>query len=120
MEFGQLSIASKAGDLWINIPDSIKLEDSKTVESAIINNCNGKLTHVILDFSIVNNLYSSGLGLIVRIRKFVQGRGGVLVIVNVSGRILEILKALNLDRIIPIYLTDVEYKINHKDVWGVE
>lgn len=117
MEFGQLSITSKSRDLWIILPDSINLDDSKAVESAILNNCNSKLKHVVFDFSIVNNLYSSGLGLIVRVRKFVQDRGGVLVIVNVSGRILEIIKALNLDRIIPIYLTDVEYKISHEDVW---
>ncbi|HEX3018829.1 MAG TPA: STAS domain-containing protein [Chitinispirillaceae bacterium] len=120
MNSEQISITFQSGDLWITLPDAINMDSSKIIESAIINNCNGSLGRIVFDFSRVNNLYSSGLGLIIRIRKLVLERGGSLCIVNVSGKIHEMFATFNLDRIFTLYTTDVEFKINNDDIWKSE
>jgi anti-anti-sigma regulatory factor len=57
-------------------------------------------------------VYSSGLGLMIRIRRFVTDRGGTLSLVNVSESIYDMFIALNINKVFNIYATDVEFEIS--------
>lgn len=117
IDSGTLSISIRSGRLWIVLPDSITIDNCNHIEKEILSNFDGKVGQVVIDISRVNSLYSSGLGLMIRLRKFVQNQGGDLCIVNISKRLHEMLIALNLDRVFPIYSTDVEYEISQEDTW---
>lgn len=117
MESGILTVTRRSDTLWIMLPESINFDNSKAVENSIEKNCNGATQRVALDFSRINNLYSSGLGLLIRVRKFVQDKNGELYLVNVSERLREMFLTLNLDRVFTIYATDVEYEINQECIW---
>ena len=60
---------------------------------------NGKY-NVILDLSQVNNIYSCGLGLLVKIHKETQSNQGTLVISGAQGYVLAIFTSTKLSRII--------------------
>jgi anti-anti-sigma factor len=111
-----MSIERKLGCLWITLPDAITMYNSHDLEKAIIGNLenNGR---VVFDFSRTRNLFSSGLGLLIRIRKTVGERDGVLCLVNVSAKLRDMLTALNLNKVFPIYATDVEFEISREDIW---
>lgn len=110
-------VTSRFGAHWIMLPDSISLENCKIYENEIEESCKGTIDKVVLDFSRVNNIYSSGLGLIIRLKKFVQQKNGELCIVNVSEKLSAFFKSLNLDKVFTIFSTDTEYEISQKDIW---
>ena len=117
MEMNELRIEEKCGDTWILLPDAISMYDTREIEKAIECRIVEQTKRLVLDFSKTCNLFSSGLGLMIRIRKLVHEKGGRLCLVNVSGRIRGILETLNLDKVFLIYSTDVEYEICQDDIW---
>jgi anti-anti-sigma factor len=111
-----LSIERKMDCLWIMLPDAITMYNTRDLESMI----NGKLekkVNVVLDFTNTMNLFSSGLGLIIRIRKKVNEYNGSVALVNVSEKMRGLLESLNLDKVFSIYATDVEFEISRSDIW---
>jgi anti-anti-sigma factor len=111
----ELKIERRSGHLWIILPDAITMYDNKEIEQKIGLELRDKKDHVILDFSHTRAVYSSGLGLMIRIRRFVTERGGALSLVNVSEQVYEMFKALNIDKVFRIYATDVEFEISQDD-----
>ncbi|MBD3346464.1 MAG: STAS domain-containing protein [Chitinivibrionales bacterium] len=63
---------------------------------------------VILDFSAVNNIYSCGLGLLVKIHKETKQNGGKLVIIGAGGYVLTSFKSTKLDRLLTLVQTTAE------------
>jgi anti-anti-sigma factor len=112
-----ISFESKLDALWIFIPDSITQNSSSSIETIISEHFSSQVGRVVFDFSKVNNIYSTGLGLLIRIRKFVHEKGGVLCIVNISQRLIAMFLTMNLDKVFLLYATDVEYEISQNDVW---
>lgn len=62
---------------------------------------NGKF-NVILDFSQVNNIYSCGLGLLVKMHKEAQANNGMLVITGVQGYALAIFTSTRLSKLLAL------------------
>lgn len=62
---------------------------------------NGK-SNVILDLTNVNNIYSCGLGMIVKIHKESAAAGGLLVVAGIRGYVQTIFSSTKLSRIIKI------------------
>jgi anti-sigma B factor antagonist len=108
----ELKIEKRSEYLWITLPDAITMYDNKEIEQKIGQELRDRKDHVVLDFSNTGAVYSSGLGLMIRIRRFVTERGGVLSLVNVSEAIYEMFTALNIDKVFNIYATDVEFEIS--------
>ena len=115
MNRDELKIEEKEGYLWITLPDAITMYDNKEIEQKIGNRLRDRKDHVILDFSHTRAVYSSGLGLMIRIRRFVTERGGCLSLVNVSEQLFDMFKALNIDKVFRIFATDVEFEISQDD-----
>ncbi len=105
-------IKEKFGNVWIVLPDDIDMDTYGLLEEEIRQALSGEHVRVVVDLSNTNDLFSSGLGLIIRIRKQVCELNGSLCLVNVSEKIQGILKAVNLDKIFPMYATDVEFEIS--------
>jgi anti-anti-sigma factor len=111
----ELKIEERAHYLWITLPDAITMYDNKEIEEQIGSRLRDRKDQVVLDFSHTLAVYSSGLGLMIRIRRFVTERGGTLSLVNVSEQLATMFKALNIEKVFPIYSTDVEFEISQED-----
>ncbi|MCX7726157.1 MAG: FapA family protein [Chitinispirillaceae bacterium] len=110
-----VKIMERNGMLWITLPDAITMYNIKEIEEEIGKNLRDRKDYVVLDLSNTHALYSSGLGMMIRVRRFVVNREGVVYLVNVSENIYEMLSSMNLDKIFPIYKTDVEFEISVAD-----
>ncbi len=111
----ELKIEERAHYLWITLPDAITMYDNKEIEEQIGIRLRDRKDQVVLDFSHTRAVYSSGLGLMIRIRRFVTERGGTLSLVNVSEQLATMFKALKIEKVFPIYSTDVEFEISQED-----
>jgi len=112
-----VNFEQKAGYLWIMLPDSIHMDNYKRIESEIEERLAGH-ERIVLDFTATKSLYSSGIGMMIRMRRTVAERKGFICCVNVSEHIRTLLTTVNLDRLFPIYATDVEFEISQEDVWA--
>jgi anti-anti-sigma factor len=112
-----VAIEKRGGYTWVMLPDTITVHNYSDVEAAIMRRCAGTGGHVVFDLSRMHTMYSSALGILIRIRKELGEKGGVVCLVNVSRTILKLFGSLNLDKLFPIYLTDVEFEISQDEVW---
>ena len=110
-------IEERMGYTWVTLPDSVTVHNYSHIEASIMKQCAGTGGHVAFDLSRLQVIYSTALGILIRIRKQLGEVGGVVCLVNVSRTILKVLGSLNLDKIFPIYMTDVEFEISQDDVW---
>jgi anti-anti-sigma factor len=107
----------RSGFLWFRFLREITMDTYHPAEEKIMAQLTGSADRLVLDFSNVRYLYSSGIGFIVRLQKIVSGQGGVVCLVNVSQKIRQIFESNNLDKVIPIYATDVEWEIFREEIW---
>ncbi|MDD5674850.1 MAG: STAS domain-containing protein [Chitinivibrionales bacterium] len=114
---GILSIEQKLGYTWIVLPDSIHMDNYRQLEAEIGGRVSESANRVVLDFCNTKALYSSGIGMMIRLRRRLSEVGGRMCCVNVSGKIRALLESVRLDTIFPIYSTDVEFEISQDDVW---
>jgi anti-anti-sigma factor len=111
----ELTIEERSGCLWITLPDSITMYDNRELEQRISRQLRDRKDHVVLDFSNTRAVYSSGLGLMIRLRRFVTERGGTLSLVNVAPAVHDMFTALKIDKVFTMYPTDVEFEISRAD-----
>jgi anti-anti-sigma factor len=116
-ETNDLKIDDKSGCLWITLPDSINMDTYTGIESAIAARMPAHEARVVLDLSKTNNLFSSGLGLIIRVRKQAMASKGRIFLVNVSQKIRAILEAVKLHTLFAMYATDVEFEISQGELF---
>lgn len=110
-----LSIEERSGYLWITLPDSITMYNNREIEQEIGKKLHDSREQVVLDFTHTKTIYSSGLGLMIRIRRFVTERGGTLSLVNVSESVFDMFIALNINKVFNVFATDVEFEISQSD-----
>jgi Anti-anti-sigma regulatory factor (antagonist of anti-sigma factor) len=116
-EPGALKIENKSEFVWITLPNSINMDTYKIIEDKIQTSLTGAYLRVVLDLSGTDNLFSSGLGLLIRVRKFVAQSNGFICLVNVSKKIRSILETVHLDKVFDIYATDVEFEISQEELF---
>jgi anti-anti-sigma factor len=116
---GAISVAMKNGFLWIAMPDSINMDNYVRIEEQIIEAVSGTSgTRIVFDLAATKNLFSSGLGLLIRLKKRFDEKDCPLFLVNVSHRIQDILAGIHLDKLFTVYATDVEFEISQEDILG--
>jgi anti-anti-sigma factor len=113
---GAITVARKNGFLWITMPDSITMDNYVKIEEEIVDAIGGPNTRIVLDMAATRNLFSSGLGLLIRLKKHLDETKCTLSLVNVSHRLQDILAAVNLDKLFSVYATDVEFEISQEDI----
>jgi len=112
----QLTQCEKNGELWITLPDSVNMDNYVSFEEQIDASLGSGLRTIVIDMGCTNNLFSSGLGLLIRLKKKVDALEGELYLVNVSKKLRETLAFVNLDRWFTLYDTDVEFEISQTDM----
>ncbi|MGB7566421.1 MAG: STAS domain-containing protein [Chitinivibrionales bacterium] len=112
-----LKIENKSDFVWITLPDSVNMDTYKAIEEKIESRLDAACVRVVLDLSKTSNLFSSGLGLIIRVRKWVAKSNGFICLVNVSRKIRAILETVHLDKVFTIYATDVEFEISQEEIF---
>jgi anti-anti-sigma factor len=114
---GAITANMKNGFLWIAMPDSITMDNYVRIEEEIVEViAGGSCNRVVFDMAATRNLFSSGLGLLIRIKKRLDEKKCLLYLVNVSHRVRDILSSVNLDTLFPIFSTDVEFEISQEDI----
>jgi anti-anti-sigma factor len=113
---GGITVAVKNGFLWIAMPDSITMDNYVKIEEEIVDAVAGPNTKIVLDMAATRNLFSSGLGMLIRLKKHLDGKKSALYLVNVSHKVKDILASVNLDNLFSIYATDVEFEISQEDI----
>jgi anti-anti-sigma factor len=115
---GRLAIEKRMGYVWAILPESIAAQDYAAVEEKIGENLTGTNNRLVVDFINVHALYSSGLGILIRLQKRIGQAGGVIALVNIARNIEDLLVSLHLDKIFPMYGTDIEFEISQEDLWN--
>jgi anti-anti-sigma factor len=107
-------IEKRYGCLWIVLPDSIDMDNYEKIEKTIAPELKESPKKIVLDFSKTENLFSSGLGVIVRLQKRITELGGILFLVNFSPRLKEALEAVGLDRVFKTFSSEAEFEASLK------
>jgi anti-anti-sigma factor len=113
----QAVIENRLGFIWVVLPESLNIGNYSEIESVVMQHLTGGADHLVFDLSRVKAIYSSALGVLIRVRKQVGEAGGVVCLVNVCQTIISLLESLNLNKIFPIYATDVEFEISEDKAW---
>lgn len=113
-----LKIKNRTGYTWVTLPDPLTMENCLQIERDILTEIERGSKRIVLDCFNTNHIYSSGIALLIRLKKLIGDAKGFLCIVNASSGCRELLETTQLDRIIPIYATDTEFEISHDDVWA--
>ncbi len=108
----------RRGFLWISFPASVTVDNYRQIEDKIESRLTGRCDKVVLDLEKTENIYSSGIGLIVRLKKQVAEAGGIFALVNVPKKLREILEGMHLEKVLPMFATDVEFEISQEEIWG--
>jgi anti-anti-sigma factor len=116
MNYDSAVVEERSGYVWVTLPDAVSMYNSRQVELDVASRITeGK--GVVLDMSRTNNVFSAGLGLFIKIRKLVFEKSGTVCLVNVSAKHIEMFSSLKLDKVFPIFATDVEFEIYQNDIW---
>lgn len=113
----KFAITRENGFLRIVLPDSIGMDESVEIEKEITSQLSDKKEQIIIDFSMTNTLYSSGMGLLIRLQKIEKEAANQISIVNVSRKLRNYFESLKLDRVFKIFATDVEFDLSKDEIW---
>lgn len=115
-----IDVDTREGWMWVGLPGTINLNNYKLIESEVEQCLSGmEAPRVVFDLDQLEYFYSSAMGLFIRLNKHITDSGGKLCLVNVSQKVRELLASVNLDRVFPIFATDVEFEISDLAGGGV-
>ena len=110
-------IKRRNGYLWIILPNAIGVDEGQEIQLELKSKILSKNEQLVLDFTNTSIIYSAGFGLFIRLRKKVMETQGAIYFVNVSKKNRDTFTELMLDKVFPIYATDVEFELSTGDVW---
>jgi anti-anti-sigma factor len=113
-----IRVGEKYGYTWIVLPE-ISMFNYEKVESEITELiARNPGDSLVVDLSDTVRLYSSGIGLLIRIRKQLTEKGGALYVVNISDDCLAQLREAHLHNILTLFQTQEEFEISVDEVWN--
>jgi anti-anti-sigma factor len=102
-------VEKKHGCLWIVLPDSIDMYNYQQIEERIIPELEKNPSHIVLDFSATKALFSSGIGLVVRLKKRASELKQTISLVNIQEKIREGLENVGLETAFEIYKNENDF-----------
>ncbi len=112
----ELKIERTPEYVLVVLPHAIGVDDYLKVEKTICSQLS-EGDQVVLDLRETENLYSTGIGVIVRLRKRILELDGTICLVNVNKRCRYLLDSVHLGKVMTVYATDVEFEISHDKGW---
>ncbi len=112
-----LSFRLDRGFLWVTMPEAVTMENYASIEDKLCVQIDEGHTRLVLDLADTQNVYSSGIGLMVRLRRILAEKNGLLCLVNVSRKLQLLFESMHLEKVFPIYATDVEFELSNEEVW---
>ena len=106
-----IDVEERSGYTWITIPNTLSMDNYQFIERQIESRLENKPKRVVLDLIYVHQFFSTGISLILRLNKRIVELGGMLWLVNVSEKCREYLISVNLDKVLQIFPTDLEFEI---------
>ena len=103
--------------LRVILPDAIDMEDSDELLALIDGELRGQNELLVIDLVKTTMIYSSGFGLLIRLRKLLSENSGSVAIVNVTPKIDSFFSEFNLEKVFKIYATDIEFELDHDHIW---
>ncbi len=113
----KVTVTRENGFLRVVLPDAIGMDDSLEIEKEIKSYLSDEKEQVILDFSMTTALYSSGIGLLIRLQKMGKQTDIPIYFVNVSKKLRNFFTDLKMDRVFKIFATDVEFDLSRDEIW---
>jgi len=107
-------VEDRHGCLWVILPDSIDMDNYLQIEERILPELEKSPKDVALDFSHTKALFSSGIGLVVRLNKQIADKKQKIYLVNIERKIKEGLENVGLDMAFPMYPTEEDFLKNRK------
>lgn len=103
--------------LRVILPDAIDMEDSDKLLKHIEGELKESGDLLAIDLFQTTMIYSSGFGLLIRLRKLLAEKDGNVAIVNVTPKINNFFIEFNLEKVFKIYATDVEFELDNDEIW---
>ena len=103
--------------LRVTLPDAIDMEESDTILKSVEDSIKVDGDLLVIDLIQTTMIYSSGFGLLIRLRKLLTEKNGTVAIVNVTPKINNFFIEFNLEKVFKIYSTDVEFELDYDHIW---
>jgi len=87
---------------FVSVTGAINNDRARALEDVLASLLDKKRVHVVLNIENVNNIYSCGLGTIIRMHKELAARGGFLIVACPQAYVLNILESTKLTRFLKI------------------
>ena len=113
----KVTVTRENGFLRVVLPDAIGMDDGMEIEKEIKSYLSDKKEQIVLDFSMTTALYSSGIGLLIRLQKMLKQTDSPIYIINVTKKLRNFFTDLKMDRVFKVFATDVEFDLSRDDIW---
>jgi anti-anti-sigma factor len=113
-----INVERRGEFIWAQLPEALTVDNYIKVEDAVRPFLTGNQDQLVLDFNGTEHIYSSGIGLLVRLHKMISQAKGSFNLVNVNEKLRGLFSEVRLDMIFKIYATDVEFEISHDEIWN--
>jgi anti-anti-sigma factor len=112
-----VTVHKKNGYLWVRLPAALTGDSVLLCDREIMQRLSESENRVVVDCENAADIYSSGIGFLVRLRKKTGELNGMFCMVNVPAKIRSQFESMHLDKVFPMYATDVEFELSQDGLW---
>ena len=106
----EFNVEHKDGYLWITLPDGVNMDNYVPLEKSIESFLPGNPRDVVIDLGKTKTLYSSGFGMLIRLKKRIEEYNSRSFLVNVSPRLLEALESVGMEKLFPMFDSEKSFR----------
>jgi len=106
-----MNIVEKRDYAIVEMPPELNEKDLETIKNEIAGPNNAESKNIVLNMEHIKYIYSMEISLIIRLIKDMKSLGGQLNIVNANTQVEKVMKAANLDKLVPLYKTLEELEL---------
>lgn len=108
--FASGNISRRQDRLWVIMPGVVDMDNGKQLENRILMELANIRSDLVLDCAKTHALYSSGLGILIRLHSAVQQMGTKLMMVNVNEEVREVISNVGLNLLLRIFESEDQLK----------
>lgn len=110
MKNNLVTISEKYNSLWITLNEHVTMDNYRSVEMHLTRQITqSHLQYVVLDLSGIKMLFSSGVGLMIRLDGFTKSINKQFYCTNSCTKVMEGFQLLGLDKILSLCATEQDF-----------